>query len=254
MNITDKNTIATISDDYPTITSWSVEGRHILFPQQDLIIAGERRKRGGTPLCFPNFGKPVTYNEIGLPQHGFFRDTKDMLYRTQPEDSFVVMAGGVCAYGLEYTINLKMQVHYHRKISTLTQAMYITSGDRKEMMPLCLGFHPYFKVNREYMNFVRDGKEMNMDIFTDQTLLSAQEFDFKNTFEVQLDKNLSVEINCRGDFETGQQKIYIWSDRPDEYICIEPVMHDCLSFGTDKGYFVGNKTKCFHVSYACKTY
>ena len=80
---------------------------------------------------------------------------------------------------------------------------------------------------------------------------SRQGRDFKNVFVVQLDEKLSVGITCLGDFETGHQQVCIWSDRPDEYICIEPIIHDNTLFGTDQGYFVGNEAKCFHVSYAC---
>lgn len=252
MKITHKKNIATISDEFPTVTSWNVEGVDILFPEQNLLIDGKQKQRGGIPICFPNFGKPVNYKGIEIPQHGFLRDTKNTLYPTQSRDNnFVTMIGEVGAYGVHYAMNIKMQVHNHFNIPTLTQTIYVASGDSLEKMPLCLGFHPYFKVNRKYLNFVRDGKAMNMDLFAGQ-VVSAQKFDFKNVFVVQLDEKLSVGITCLGDFVTGQQQICIWSDRPDEYICIEPIMYDNTLFGTDQGYFVGNEAKCFHVSYACR--
>ena len=252
MKIIDNNNIAIISDDFPTVTSWNVEGVDILFPEQDLLIAGKQKKRGGIPICFPNFGKPVNYKGVEIPQHGFLRDTKNSLYQNQSKDnSFITMIGKVGAYGVHYFMNIKMQVHHHFNIPTLTQTMHITSGDSRETMPLCLGFHPYFKVNRKYLNFFRDGKAMNMNLFSDQTCLPAQKIDFQNVFVIQLDEKLSVAITCLGDFETGHQQICIWSDRPNEYICIEPIIHDNTLFGTDQGYFVGNEAKCFHISYAC---
>ena len=91
-----------------------------------------------------------------------------------------------------------------------------------------------------------------MELFSDDKLINAQKFDFENIFEIQLDEKLSVVMVCLGSFQTGQQKVYIWSDNPDKYICVEPVVHNTKLFGTPQGHFVGNKKQDFHISYACK--
>ena len=254
MQIINQNHIATISDNFPTITSWKVDGIDILFPEQELLIGTISKKRGGIPICFPNFGKPVTYNEIEIPQHGFLRDKERMLCQSQVQSDFIVMAGMVDGYGLSYSTSIKMQVHHQFNTPTLTQTLSVCSGNTSQKMPLCLGFHPYFKINRSFLNFVRDGKEMNMGLFSDQKLLQAQKFGFKNVFEVQLDERLSVVMVCLGSFQTGHQQVCIWSDNPDKYVCVEPIIHNNKLFGTSQGHFVGNKKEDFHVSYACKTW
>lgn len=254
MQIENQNTIATISDDFPTITAWKVDGMDILFPERILPIDGKQRKRGGIPICFPNFGKPVSYKGAQIPQHGFLRDTKKALYVSQTASDFVVMSGIIDAYDVSYEMTIKMQVHHQFNTPTLTQTLSVWSGNPSQEMPLCLGFHPYFKLNRKHLNFLRDGKAMNMDLFSDENLLHAQTFDFNNMFEVQLDEKLSVIMVCLGDFATSYQRVCIWSDNPDEYICIEPIIHDSKLFGTSQGHFVGNRKQEFHVSYACKTW
>ena len=252
MKIDNQNHIADISDAFPTITSWKVDGIDVLFPEQNMLINGQKKKRGGIPICFPNFGKPISYGGIEIPQHGFLRDKEKMFYRAQTQNHFVVMSGMVDAYGLSYSTSIKMQVHHQFNTPTLIQELSVWSGDKFKTMPLCLGFHPYFKVNRKYLNFIRDGKAMNMEIFSGEKLLQAQKFDFKNVFEIQLDERLSVVMVCLGDFETGHQQVCIWSDNPDEYVCVEPIIHKPELFGTLFGHFVGNKEQTFHVSYACK--
>jgi hypothetical protein len=254
MHIENQNTIATISDDFPTITSWQVDGIDILFPEQILPIDGKQRKRGGIPICFPNFGKPVNYKGAQIPQHGFLRDTKKALAVSQTASDVIVMGGIIDAYDVSYKMNIKMRVHRLFNTPTLTQVLSVWSGNPSQEMPICLGFHPYFKVNRKYLNFLRDGKAMNMDLFSDENLLHAQTFDFNNIFEVQLNEKLSVTMICLDNFETGHQQVCIWSDNPEEYVCIEPIIHNSKLFGTSQGHFVGNKQQEFHVSYACKTW
>ena len=252
MQIEILNTIATISDEFSTVTSWKVDGIDILFPEQNMLINSQQKKRGGIPICFPNFGKPIMYKGIQIPQHGFLRDTKNILSCNQTESDFMVMAGTPNAYGVSYDVTLKTKLHHQFNTPTLTQTLSVWSGDPSEEMPLCLGFHPYFKINKKYLNFIRDGKEMNMELLSDDKLINAQKFDFENIFEIQLDEKLSVVMVCLGSFQTGQQKVYIWSDNPDKYICVEPVVHNTKLFGTPQGHFVGNKKQDFHISYACK--
>ncbi|MEI6672077.1 MAG: hypothetical protein WCL02_01630 [bacterium] len=252
MEIKNNNNIATISDIFPTITSWNIDGIDILFPEQEVLIDGKQKKRGGTPLCFPNFGHAVTYKGVEIPQHGFLRDKEHQFIRTNGTGPRLFLRGNVQAYNLSYDTSILMQVHNQFNIPTLTQTLTVKSGISSEEMPLCLGFHPYFKINRKYLNFIRDGKAMNMGLFDNEGLLHAQKYDFKNTFEIQIDEKVSVIMCCIGDFVTGQQQVCIWSDNPDQYICVEPIMHKSELFGTSQGYFVESKEQTFHVSYACK--
>jgi len=238
---------AIISDEFPTPISWNVDGREIILPEQLLLINNEEMKRGGIPICFPNFG-PATYNGTEIRRHGFLRDTKALL-RSQT-GSKLMLHGKVADYGLSYDIIASFQVN-NLGAPTLIQTLATRSTSGKDM-PICLAFHPYFKINRKYLNFIKDGVGMDMNLFNDSSLLQAKKFGFHNTFEIRLDEDLSVEMTCLGDFETGQQQVCIWSDSPNQYICIEPIMHDHKLFGTPQGCFVGGKEKIFNVSYTCK--
>ena len=50
MQIEILNTIATISDEFSTVTSWKVDGIDILFPEQNMLINSQQKKRGGIPI------------------------------------------------------------------------------------------------------------------------------------------------------------------------------------------------------------
>lgn len=250
MEIHNKNNIAIISDEYPAIiTAWSVNGIDILLPEQNVLINGQNKKRGGIPICFPNFGKPVLYDDVEIPQHGFLRSIKNVLTPTGINQSRIFFDGNASAYGLSYDVSSFIQVQ-NGQMSTLSQNLIVKSGSDFKKMPLCLGFHPYFRVNRKYLKFVLDDIAMNM--ISDKNLIKAQMFDFKSHIEIQLDENLFVEITCSVDFDTGHQKICIWSDNPDKYICVEPIIHNPKLFGTPQGYFVDDTAKYFDILYVCK--
>ncbi len=254
MKITDFNNIATISDEFPTITSWVVDGKNILFPEQELKIDDKLKKRGGIPICFPNFGISVDYKEVKIPQHGYLRDTEKLLPDALVKKNSVIMSGTAAAYGLSYFTSLEVKVNYLFNNPTLTQILSVKSGIPSQMMPLGLGFHPYFKVNRKYLNLIRDGKQINRDFYSDSKCIRAQKIDFYNVFEIQIDEKMSVVMKCSGAFQTELLHAFIWSDSPDQYICVEPVMVDTKLFGTPNGHFIGDETEYYHVSYTLRTW
>ncbi len=58
------------------ITSFQYDGKHIFFPQQAVKEDGALQQRGGSHICFPNFGtNQKENNHLILPRHGFIRDT-----------------------------------------------------------------------------------------------------------------------------------------------------------------------------------
>ena len=58
------------------ITSFQYEGKHIFLPQQVIKEDDEWKIRGGSHICFPNYGDFKETGSLKLPRHGFIRDSE----------------------------------------------------------------------------------------------------------------------------------------------------------------------------------
>lgn len=219
------------------------DGIDILFPEQDVETKTGMKSRGGAFVCSPNFGTAPTdglYEGVRLPKHGLVRtclieDGKVLagnsaLWQSPP----TVGANGEVSTGFifmhpwphEVWVSIKDgqsagnggQSFVHR-ISVGTEQIHDIE------MPCSVGFHPYFATAGDA--FTLHYAEQHWSVYNltvDEPLYVPHQYG--EHFKIS---------TSHGDIEIellrGYEGYFIWTDRPDRYICVEPV---CL--GYSQGY------------------
>ncbi|KNE59064.1 hypothetical protein AMAG_03410 [Allomyces macrogynus ATCC 38327] len=139
-----------------TVTSWTVNGREMLFLSSKAILDGSKPIRGGIPLVFPQFG---TYPGAPLPQHGFARTTTWRILRTDisPDETkatavFVLTSADLShaaltawptPFRLEYTVTVDAVRH---TLSTDLAATNLATAGEFDMTFTWL-LHTYLRVD-----------------------------------------------------------------------------------------------------------
>ena len=221
-----------------TISGWQApDGSNILFPEVEIKFGKEKKLRGGAPVCCPNFGNAPTdgpYKGITLPKHGLVRtcnQTKDRSIapdnRSMYQDGPEVTEDGwtqnhyifqyPCFHEVWVSAKLGksplLNEQMHHRISLGTESIHDID------MPYSIGFHPYFATAGG--NFLlRHGGESwkSRDLAVDDPFYVPA---CGPLFDI-VTQNFSVQIEIL----RGYTGFYVWTDRPDIYICVEPVRVD----------------------------
>ncbi len=219
------------------ITSLMLEGTEILYVDKETFENKGRSVRGGIPILFPNAGPippELEYTELNtLKQHGFARDTKWSLVK-ESNDSFIEMLRAddttkkVYPYNFELSLTGELQ-----KDGAFTLVQSIKNLEEIKELPVSSGLHPYFKVpNKEKKNIAFNFKGGH---FIEQHIEN-----WANGEYISIDNPLtSLEISIPSlgilvlDISKEYQKIWIWSEKGKDFICIEPVMGDVGGIITD---------------------
>lgn len=213
-----------------TISGWQApDGSNILFPEMDIKFGKEKKRRGGAPVCCPNFGNAPTdgpYEGVVLPKHGLVRTCNRTeeggiapgnrsMYQDGPEvteDGWTqnhYLFQYPCFHEVWVLAKLMNQALYHR-IWLGTEAIHDIN------MPYSIGFHPYFATAGGGFKLRQgDNEWRNEDIEVDEPFFVPTRgplFDIvTQSFIVQIE------------ILRGYTGFYVWTDRPDLYICVEPV-------------------------------
>ena len=220
-----------------TISGWQApDGSNILFPEMEIKFGKGKKLRGGAPVCCPNFGNAPTdgpYEGVVLPKHGLVRtcgmeDGRPVQgNRALHQDGPEVTEDGWTQnhYIFQYPcfhevwVSAKLgksqlqQEQMRHRISLGTEAIHDVD------MPYSIGFHPYFATAGG--NFLLrhagqswKGRELTVD---DPFYIPAN-----NPLLDVVTQSFSVQI----EIVRGYTGFYVWTDRPDLYICVEPVRVD----------------------------
>lgn len=225
-----------------TIGFWRVgkDGSDIIFPEAEIDVRGETKLRGGAPVCCPNFGPAPTegpYKGVTLPQHGLVRNCRiadgkvakgnPAMWQQAPtlrEDGWF-HAGFVFTHpwSHEAWVAAKTEmpesgVHrMHHRISLGTESIHDVD------MPYSIGFHPYFATEGNDLR-LRCG-DMSWTV-REMAVGESIHVTSGNVMVLEgTDRTITVELT------EGYNGFYVWTDRPDLYVCVEPV---CL--GNHKPY------------------
>lgn len=194
---------ATIDTTGAWVTELSIGKDHILFPRDLVPVNNEELKlRGGMHVCSPYFGA----DEDG-PQHGFARTA---LWVPEKRAASELILSHQCGLegsryeGLEQRIQYLVAGRYFTALLNLANH----SGKVMEIAP---GFHPYF-AGPDSRNLANP--EPILEGPQGAGILAGS----SSRRVVKL--NGSLEVVMSGERMPG---IVRWSDKPDEYHCLEPV-------------------------------
>ena len=199
-----------------TVTSWKVRGVDVLFPEDDThLVGGEPKRRGGIPICFPNFGP--TPKGTRLNQHGFLRDAAMDVYVNGPVLALEETADTLDVYPYQFQVAVECVFVSE---SGFRHRMQVTNTERRVLLPIGPALHPYFRTPEGTAKVIWADGEMvvdkpAIDAVQVHTNGNVVRIEIPGIGQVWID-SLDYNINGSGlDF-------VVWRDSA-EYICVEPI-------------------------------
>ncbi len=196
-------------------------GANVLYP---FHVRENGSERGGSFVAFPAFGPPAPVYD-GENQHGWLRDdsaTVDFANNTATVMNFRKVGG-------LYRSNVGFHVT-HTVCNKLfkTELQFVCSSDRENNeSPLFRpGFHPYFPNDGETRVDI-GGKEYNHFSATAKCVMIGTD-----TPVTVYTGKCTIRMKLHG--FTGSTCVYLWSDNPEKYFCVEPVYCTQEDFLTGK--------------------
>ena len=181
------------------VDSLSLLDQTVFFPKTTLTINGAAKLRGGLHPCLPQFGPD---GGSGLGHHGFGRTAKWLLAESSASSAGLLLQQAEAGYQ-----DIDWRLDY--SLPQPDQACFRLSAHNRGKTPVRIapGFHPYF--------YAADSE------FT----LGTRKYDACNLNDVRFAAAAEKAAVGRLDLAISQKNLPVfalWSDRADDYICIEP--------------------------------
>lgn len=215
-----QNQLIVLSETGGTITEWKYRGWDIFFPQQEIIINGEKKLRGGMHPCFPNFG--TVDEKFGLPQHGTLRTLHaDRMGNTAVHFDKVPMgsSGGFAE------VNVSVYPLTHGFTYGL-RAVLVGDGEDLFINP---GLHPYFATPRGFAEVLHPQAVVEKVPYGPK--ISPIELFSPRAYIAGLGR---VMMTPGQTLRGPSARIVLWRDDP-RYVCIEPISATSREFNTPSG-------------------
>ncbi len=212
------------------INSMVLNGKEILYLDEETFKDENANVRGGIPILFPNSGS-LSENSLypDLAQHGFARKLKWKKESIQNGFKEILLSNEETKKIYPYDFRFSVSGNFEQDGSfTLEQVI----ENKEEIdMPISMGLHPYFKVpNSEKKNIKFDFEgskqiEDQIEKWSNGEYISIDNpkiKDPKAVIKLIIPSLGTIIIDPSIEFE----KIWIWSMPGQDFICVEPVMRD----------------------------
>ncbi len=211
------------------ITSLKLDGKELLYLDEETFNDLNSSVKGGIPILFPNAG-PIpdeikTEEYANLKQHGFARDMKWSSEKTKNgfAESLISNENTKSVYPHDFKFTLRGVLE---EDDSFTLTKNIQNLDENKEMPVSSGLHPYFKVP----NAQKQNIEFN---FPGGDFVKENIEKWANGEYVCIDNpNIPLEVYIPElgtlifTIDKEYKKIWVWSMPDKDFVCIEPVMHD----------------------------
>ncbi|MCK5084838.1 MAG: hypothetical protein KAQ64_04255 [Candidatus Pacebacteria bacterium] len=216
------------------IKSMKIDGVELFYFDKERFNDPEQSDRGGAPELYPFAGPPTKEGPFSeLSQHGFARDLSWTIEKNEEGEFVEVLKSNDETremYPYDFELRLRSKMDEDGAI-TLTQE--VENKSEKEM-PISMGLHPYFNVpegKKEEIKFDFEGGNEIENALQDwlENPDKKNEKDFLRRIDNPKEE---IKINIPGigtikmDISEEYEKIWIWTERDKNFICIEPVMRD----------------------------
>jgi galactose mutarotase-like enzyme len=228
----DSNAVSFSPDRGGMITSLKLRGEEILYFDEDTFKDKKMSVRGGIPILFPNVGLiPDELKDNGgekfsnLKQHGFARNMKWSYKKIQNGFIENIKSNNITKKVYPYDFDLTIS-GFFEKDGTFTIYQSVKNLDKIENLPISSGLHPYFKVsNSEKKNIKFNFKggyvaENKNEEWINEGTLFLDNVDIP--IEIIIPDLGILTLNISKEYK----KIWIWSQKGKDFICIEPAMRD----------------------------
>ncbi len=204
-------------------TSLKLLGKDILATKD--LFTKDGKVRGGIPILFPNAGPINSPLYPGLKQHGFAREMRWM--GEADGQSFTEELHSTDETLKQFPYKFILQVRGTLEEKKFTLLTTVTNAEVDKDMPLAMGLHPYFKVNkadRANIKFDFAGGEVFRD--RKEEWMNGKAVSIDNPKKYSPSADMPIEIPGTGriilDASDAYKKIVAWSEG--DHICIEPWM------------------------------
>ena len=200
-----------------TLKKWSI-GDIVIIPEIQEV--SENKFRGGAFWCIPNF------DQLGYPfeiKHGEYRNTK-CVTNTLPHEKFLSAASGA-GWG-----KLSTRVLWEEKAMATVHQLEVRAH-LQALTPLTTlrpGFHPYFKVQGTFTLEIGGIKITSENMPVDKMIIvPVQKNASGSVVATLITSNLHITVAATMEEDLLRSNacfsFAVWSDNPEEYLCVEPV-------------------------------
>lgn len=223
---------AVVSDVGGTVLSFKLAGEDVLYPWRK---TDDGKERGGIPICAPWFGK----TEFGDKKHGHLRDLEAV--KVSYNDASEVKMTFEHPGSQRYPWAMRYEVGVSVKYGFLKHSLTITRLDDGlfDLAPIDPGFHPCFLGNEtDVLVTAGFGKHVGFSKNAESVSIGSPAFLIENFGRFVKGKNVRTAMSLGGSFSRSSIVVF-WSDNPEEYFCVEPILEEKKLFNTSSGRRLG---------------
>jgi len=219
------------------IKSMKIDGVELFYFDEERFNNPNKSDRGGAPVLFPMAGPKTNEGPFSeLNQHGFARDLSWTKEKNEDGEFIEFLESNdetLKIYPYDFILRMKAKINEGGDV-TLTQEV---ENNGTEEMPVSMGLHPYFNVlekDKENIKFNFSGGKDLEEKIQKWLVLDKQDKDYGAFMERIDNPGEEIEMNIpeigtiKMDISKEYEKVWIWSERGSNFICIEPVMRDNL--------------------------
>ena len=221
------------------VTGWQVQGRDLLYLDQERFQDPNLSVRGGIPILFPICGNlpgdryRLDEKSYSLKQHGFARNLAWEVVDQKTDNcaSITLKLSSNETTRAAYPFDFEVLFTYQLRGNSLRIDQQYTNYSA-ETMPFSTGLHPYFEVkDKNQLRFdipatmYQDQKQRAVLPFSDSFDFTQPEIDaiFKSIKRhsvsfTDFQRGLTLNIN----YSDHYAAIVFWTLQDQDYICLEP--------------------------------
>ena len=217
---------ALVSPQGGSVHGWFLDDHAIWGPSIMTKTGNQLKRRKESHWCFPQFGE-APEGQYFQPHHGYLRNA-DLLTHSRAK-SFVF-------FTTEKKEGVGIITHveaFSMKLSVTLQA--VNRGT--ERVPVLPAFHPYFNVPKRGLTVSIGGETV---IKAGSALVPLAHKVSNRGTSIQLNgRSVVVLLHGLGQVALNPSEncthVMLWSDQPNDYVCVEPVFGTPGTYATDKG-------------------
>ncbi len=207
------------------ISSLKFSADEVLYLDKKTLVNQDSAIRGGISVLFPNAGEFDSPKFPKLKRHGFVRNMKWNKQESSVGFLETLDSDASTKAMLPYCFKLSLAGSFDTKGSFIVKQS-VQNIDTKKDMPVSMGLHPYFRVAS------KDKKNIKFN-FKGGEIVEAGFSEWSNGGTIYIpnpDTPMEVEIPGVGtlvlEASDEYKRIWVWSEKGKDFICIEPVMRD----------------------------
>jgi galactose mutarotase-like enzyme len=223
-----KSSYVEVLDVGGTVKKFVEGGEDVFFPWRDI---GDGKTRGGCFACLPWFGSSI----FASRKHGYLRDT--MPYEKFESDISVNLnfcLPGNNLYPWSMKCSTRTFIHQEDALEFSLRVERTRDGLTERLAPILPAFHPYFPFKLEETEVVIGDQVIRNSSFNTNPIPL---YDIKRIIVRTPRKKVEIELGG-GFLRNGNNHVVLWTDSPEEYVCVEPVLGMPGTLGLPKGLFL----------------